>query len=81
MPVSRALVLDGALEAVVADAVVSHAITMVALQLPNGTKSLPTQLITLMRSCRGAVLVYKEPLGVQAGGALATSLLATATSD
>jgi len=36
---------------------------ILALQLPSGSKGMLPAQLRLLRRCRGAVLVYQEPLG------------------
>ncbi|KAG2494533.1 hypothetical protein HYH03_007300 [Edaphochlamys debaryana] len=63
MSVNRVLSLEGALDEQLAEAVGAQHIQIMAVALPQGIKSLPPVLVNLLRSCRGATLVYKEPVG------------------
>jgi hypothetical protein len=52
-PVYKALSGEGPLDRVMCELVEENGAGLVALQLPPGTKSLPQQLMQLMRSNRG----------------------------
>ncbi|KAG2452583.1 hypothetical protein HYH02_002820 [Chlamydomonas schloesseri] len=75
--VNRVLSLEGHLDEVLTEAVGEHHIQLLAMALPQGTKTLPPVLISTLRSCRGATLVYKEAIGAAPrtpqGGAAAAS--------
>ena len=60
MPVYRSVRLDGEWWRVLVDTVEEQGANVLAVQLPPGTKGLPPHLISLLRSCTAAVLVYKE---------------------
>lgn len=59
-PVARVLTMEGSLERMLAEASAANNASLVALQLPLGIKALPSHLVALLRTCRGAVLVVKE---------------------
>eukprot|EP00198_Chlamydomonas_reinhardtii_P001560 XP_001690896.1 predicted protein [Chlamydomonas reinhardtii] len=61
--VNRVLSLEGQLDEVLTEAVGEQHIQLLAMALPQGTKTLPPVLISTLRSCRGATLVYKEAIG------------------
>lgn len=61
-PVARVLALEGPCERALAEASAANAASLVALSLPLGIKALPSHLVALLRTCRGAVLVLKEAL-------------------
>ncbi|KXZ49931.1 hypothetical protein GPECTOR_19g382 [Gonium pectorale] len=63
--VSRVLSLEGPLDEVLGEAVGVQHIQVLALALPQGIKTLPPMLVSLLRSCRGVALVYKEPVGTR----------------
>jgi hypothetical protein len=48
------------MESVLCEQVEEHGVSMLALQLPAGTKTIPQHLLTLMRSCKGGTLLYQE---------------------
>ncbi len=64
--VARVLSLEGSLDAVLADAVGDQSIQLLGVALAPGGKTLPPVLVSLLRSCRGATLVYKEAVGAGA---------------
>ncbi|KAG2446024.1 hypothetical protein HXX76_000626 [Chlamydomonas incerta] len=64
--VNRVLSLEGQLDEVLTEAVGEQHIQLLAMALPQGTKTLPPVLISTLRSCRGATLVYKEAVGAAA---------------
>lgn len=60
MPVAKALTGEGPIERVLCDLVEEHGLNVLAVQLPPGTKSMPQQMLSLLRSCRGATIVYQD---------------------
>lgn len=52
--------LDGQLDRAILTAVETEGVHVVGLQLPAGTKGVPGNVLGLLRSCKGAVLLYKD---------------------
>jgi len=60
VPVAKAVVVDGAMEKVLCEAVDENGVGLLAIQLPAGTKSMPQQLLALLRSSRAATLIHQD---------------------
>ncbi|GFR46433.1 hypothetical protein Agub_g8007 [Astrephomene gubernaculifera] len=56
------LQLDGSLDRALSAAADEEGIHLVGMQLPLGSKGVPGHVLGLIRSCKGAVLVYRDPL-------------------
>ncbi len=59
-PIHKAISGEGPLESVLCEQVEEHGVGVVALQLPPGTKTIPTHLLNMMRSCKSATLIYQD---------------------
>uniref|UniRef100_A0A7S2VUP2 Uncharacterized protein n=1 Tax=Chlamydomonas chlamydogama TaxID=225041 RepID=A0A7S2VUP2_9CHLO len=64
MPPLQRLQLYGELDRELLPVVEDDNLHMVAVQVPNNTKGVPAPVLNLIRSCRGAVLVYRDRPGV-----------------